>query len=79
MLPAAPVQKRSRKEGTLMRPEIGATRCPKDCPNRKVGCHNVKTCENWAKQVEENRERLAKRREKNAARRLSWEERGIRA
>lgn len=27
-------------------------RCEKDCPRRKVGCHNVNTCEIWAAQVE---------------------------
>lgn len=60
-----------------MRPERGVTRCPKDCPNRKVGCHNVKTCENWRKQVEENRARLKAQHEKNATSRMSWESRGI--
>lgn len=48
-----------------MRPENGVTRCPKDCPSRKVGCHNVNTCEAWRRQVEENRARLAARDEKN--------------
>ena len=57
----------------------GAARCPKDCPNRRVDCHNVETCENWAKQVEENKARLKARHEKNAARRMSWESRVIKA
>lgn len=60
-----------------MRPSRGVTRCPKDCPNRKVGCHNVETCENWRKQVEENKERLHQQHLKNAVKRLTWEERGI--
>lgn len=61
-----------------MRPEVGVTRCPKDCPRRKVGCHNVETCENWRKQVEENRKRLMERDEKFYAKRRTWEQRGIR-
>ena len=61
-----------------MRPNNGVTRCPKDCPNRKVGCHNVKTCEHWRKQVEENRARLLKRDAEFAAKRRTWEERRIR-
>lgn len=60
-----------------MRPSRGVTRCPKDCPNRKVGCHNVNTCEAWRKQVEENRERLLKQSEAFAAKRRTWEQRGI--
>lgn len=29
--------------------------CPTGCPRREVGCHNVKTCERWAKHVERKR------------------------
>lgn len=61
-----------------MRPSRGVTRCPKDCHNRKVGCNNVETCENWRKQVEENKERLHQQHLKNAVKQLTWEERGIR-
>lgn len=58
---------------------FGGTRCPKDCPNRKPYCHNVDTCETWKKQVEENAERQAARDKRIASRRMTWEERGIKA
>lgn len=61
-----------------MRPNYGVTRCPKDCANRKPGCHNVATCENWRKQVEENRARLLEDKERNESKRLTWEQRGLR-
>lgn len=61
-----------------MRPSVGVTRCPKDCPRRKPGCHNTNTCNNWRKQVEENKNRLLMRDEGFASKRRSWEERGIR-
>ena len=22
--------------------------CPRDCPKRKIGCHDASTCETWA-------------------------------
>lgn len=34
----------------------------KDCPDRKVGCHNIKTCAKWAEHE--------KKKEKTYARRL---------
>lgn len=49
--------------------------CPKDCPNRAPGCHNAKTCKNWA----EHEAKKAEQRERNKARfaagRMSWEQR----
>ena len=59
-----------------MRPSCG-TRCPKDCPQRKVGCHNEETCECWRKQKEEDRERLAKEQERFETKRRTWEQRGM--
>ena len=48
---------------------------PKDCPNRAPGCHDAKTCKNWA----EHEAKKAEQRERNKARfaagRMSWEQR----
>lgn len=30
-------------------------RCPEGCPDRKPGCHDEKTCECWARQLEQRR------------------------
>lgn len=30
--------------------------CCKNCPRRKVGCHNEETCEDWKKRVQLNEE-----------------------
>lgn len=35
----------------------------KDCKRRKIGCHNVETCEPWRVYVEANQARLAARRQ----------------
>ena len=51
----------------------GAKRCPKNCPNRAPGCHNVATCESWARQVEEHKKKLEARRAAMPLRRMSWE------
>lgn len=36
----------------------------KDCTRRKVGCHNVETCPDWAVHVERTKARYAARKEK---------------
>lgn len=33
----------------------------KECPRRKVGCHNVDTCEQWREYVKTNQEANARR------------------
>jgi len=33
----------------------------KDCPGRKVGCHNVDTCPEWREYVKTNQEAKARR------------------
>lgn len=38
-------------------PQFRQTACPKDCPRRKVGCHNVNTCPEWAEHVRRQQER----------------------
>jgi len=35
----------------------------KDCPNRKVGCHNAETCSKWAEH-EKKKEKVYKERQK---------------
>lgn len=60
-----------------MRPE-GGTRCPRDCPKRAPGCHNEETCECWRKQKEEDRKRLEESMARQAAKRRTWEQRGMR-
>ena len=51
-------------------------RCEKDCPRRKVGCHNVNTCETWAAQVEAQQvKRAAKAEERQVKRAAKAEER----
>lgn len=35
----------------------------KDCPNRRVGCHNVETCSKWAEH-EKKKEKVYKERQK---------------
>ena len=55
----------------------GVQRCPRECPNRAPGCHNVETCENWAKQVAAQREKLEARKAAYKPRRKSWEEMGV--
>lgn len=39
----------------------GKSVCPPDCPKRRVGCHNVETCEKWAAHVEERRKEYERR------------------
>ena len=51
----------------------GVRRCPRECPNRAPGCHNVATCENWAKQVEMHKKRLEARIAATTPKRMSWE------
>lgn len=58
-------------------PSDGVIRCPKDCPERKPGCHNAEKCECWAKQMERrNRERDAKWNQKLSYPK-SWAARGM--
>lgn len=38
--------------------------CPKDCPNRKVGCHDASTCDRWAEHERRKSEAYKERREK---------------
>ena len=59
-----------------MRPK-GGTRCPKDCPQRAPGCHNIQTCACWKKQMEEDAARHAAIQARRGTGRLSWESRGI--
>lgn len=54
----------------------GVQRCPRKCPDRKPGCHNVNTCENWARQVEAQKKKMEARRAAYTPRRKSWEELG---
>ena len=37
----------------------------KDCPNRKVGCHNVETCSKWAEHEKKKEEAYKDRRKTN--------------
>ena len=53
----------------------GIRRCPKDCPNRAPGCHNIATCENWAAQMEQQRKNLEAKRAAYTQKRMSWEAR----
>lgn len=39
--------------------------CCQNCPNRKVGCHNINTCSAWAKH-EANKEKIYKERLKKS-------------
>ena len=55
----------------------GVKRCPRECPNRAPGCHNVETCENWAQQVEAQRKKLEARRAAYVPKRKSWEDMGV--
>lgn len=51
-------------------------RCPKDCPERKPGCHNTETCECWSAQEEDRKQK----RESRWGYRLyphSWAQRGL--
>ena len=41
----------------------GKTVCAPDCPKRRVGCHNVETCEKWAEHVEKRRKEYERRKE----------------
>lgn len=43
----------------------------KNCPSRKVGCHNVETCQKWREYVEANQAAQAKRRE-NSSKNEDW-------
>lgn len=58
-------------------PESGLPRCPKDCPQRKPGCHDADTCALWAAQLEQRKkERLARWYQK-CQYPHSWAQRGI--
>ena len=55
--------------------KTGKPSCCHGCTRRTVGCHDVKKCPDWAKEVEERRmEREAKAAQKPVTRR-SWEDR----
>ena len=58
-------------------PENGVIRCPKDCPERKPGCHNVDTCELWAKQQEQRQKGRDARWNVKQSYPQSWSQRGI--
>lgn len=49
--------------------------CQKDCPRRAPGCHNAATCENWAIHEKKQQEKREKNKARNAAQRMSWEQR----
>lgn len=49
--------------------------CPKECPKRKVGCHNVETCENWAAHVARKKAQRQAAIARGASKRMSWEAR----
>ena len=46
--------------------------CPKDCPNRCVGCHNEQTCEIWADHEAKKRERKEAGIRRDQSRRMNW-------
>lgn len=37
--------------------------CPRDCPNRKIGCHDANTCPSWAEHEKNKAEAYKKRRD----------------
>ena len=58
-------------------PTNGVLRCPKDCPERKPGCHNPDTCDCWAKQQEHRKQERDARWNRRCAYPHSWAQRGI--
>lgn len=36
--------------------------CPKDCPNRKIGCQNPNTCTVYAKRIQRRQKQVAAKR-----------------
>ena len=58
-------------------PSDGVLRCPKDCPERKPGCHNVETCACWAAQLERRKKERQERWYQRCQYPHSWAQRGI--
>lgn len=52
-------------------------RCPEGCPDRKPGCHDEKTCECWARQLEQRRKEREARWGYKCIYPQSWAQRGI--
>lgn len=49
--------------------------CPKDCKERKVGCHNAQTCERWAAHMEKKKAQRKAAFARYSASRMRWEAR----
>ena len=57
--------------------EQGGPKGCQGCTKRKVGCHDVTKCAEWARQVEERRAAKAAKAEKRAVTARSWEDRKL--
>ena len=53
----------------------GRVSCCQGCENRKVGCHDVKTCAAWAAEVERRKAQREAREAQRPVTRRSWEDR----
>ena len=49
--------------------------CPKDCKERKVGCHDASVCERWAAHEEKKKAQRKAAIMRGASHRMSWEAR----
>lgn len=55
--------------------DTGKPGCCRGCAKRKPGCHNVRTCPDWAQEVERRRKEKEAREAQGPVTRKSWEER----
>lgn len=56
---------------------MGKPSCCHGCTKRKVGCHDVKKCPDWAKEVEARKADRAAKAEQKPVTRRTWEERKL--
>ena len=49
--------------------------CPKDCKRRVVGCHNAKTCKEWAEHERRQKDRKEAAIRRGMGHRMHWEAR----
>ena len=55
----------------------GRVSCCYGCKKHKPGCHDVKKCQDWAKEVEKRREEKEAREAQRPVVRKSWEDRKL--